>query len=325
MLWEERRKEEAELVAGGTPALPGKWFWGVDSSDGPAYTTDRPVEFYRMVGIGKEFMARAPEAGSDVHRERHRTVLETAARLICEKGYEAASVQDIADACGLTKAGLYYYIRSKEELLLEIQSYGMDIFEERVLLPVLNIGDPVERLKACMEKNIFLVTEGWSKEVTIILHEHDTLTGAARAQINARKKRYVHFLESSFAEAVREGRMRPVEPRELVTEAPAVTVASCGDGRPPAARVMSAADRCERRLPGHSCCRSSWRGRRSHGARGRNLGIGRAPSRFIACRRAADPRLRQGLHVGARLLPLRRRRPRLPRLPLGRGLCEPWD
>ncbi|HBL28823.1 MAG TPA: TetR/AcrR family transcriptional regulator [Acidobacteria bacterium] len=158
-------------------------------------------------------MARAPEVGSEVHKERNRTVLETAARVICEKGYEAASVQDIADACGLTKAGLYYYIRSKEDLLLEIMNYGMDIFEERVLLPVLTISDPVERLKACMERNIFLVTEGWSKEVTIILHEHETLTGDARLQINARKKRYVHFLESSFEEAMREGRIRKVEPR----------------------------------------------------------------------------------------------------------------
>jgi acetyl-CoA acetyltransferase len=34
-------------------------------------------------------LARAPETGSDVHREQHRAVLETAARLICEKGYEA--------------------------------------------------------------------------------------------------------------------------------------------------------------------------------------------------------------------------------------------
>jgi AcrR family transcriptional regulator len=158
-------------------------------------------------------MARVPESETNIHKERHRAVLVTAARLICERGYEAASVQDIAAACGLTKAGLYYYIRSKEELLLEIMSYGMDIFEERVLLQVLAISDPVERLKACMEKNIFLVTEGWSKEVTIILHEHDTLTGAARQQINARKRRYVHFLESSFEEAVREGRIRPVNPR----------------------------------------------------------------------------------------------------------------
>ena len=158
-------------------------------------------------------MARVAEVGPEVPKERQRAVLETAARLIREKGYEAASVQDIADACGLTKAGLYYYIRSKEDLLLAIQSYGMDIFEERVLLPVLAIADPVERLKACMEKNIQLVTEGWSKEVTIILHEHETLTGAARQRINARKKRYVHFLESSFEEAVRAGRIRRVEPR----------------------------------------------------------------------------------------------------------------
>lgn len=157
-------------------------------------------------------MARAPETGSDIHKERHRRVLETAARLIREKGYEAASVQDIADACGLTKAGLYYYIRSKEDLLLEIMSYGMDIFEERVLLPVLAIADPVERLKACMERNIQLVTEERSREVTIILHEHETLTGAARQQINARKKRYVHVLESTFEEAMREGRIRRVEP-----------------------------------------------------------------------------------------------------------------
>jgi TetR/AcrR family transcriptional regulator, cholesterol catabolism regulator len=158
-------------------------------------------------------LARTPESGSEVHRERHREVLETAARLIREQGYEAASVQDIAAACGLTKAGLYYYIRSKEDLLLEIMSYGMDIFEERVLLPVLAIADPVERLKACMERNIHLVTEERSKEVTVILHEHETLTGAARQQINARKKRYVHFLEASFEEAMREGRIRRVEPR----------------------------------------------------------------------------------------------------------------
>jgi len=146
-------------------------------------------------------------------KNRHRFILETAARLICEKGYEATSIQDIADAAGLTKAGLYHHIRSKEHLLLEIQNYGMDVFEEKVLHAVLPIENPLERLQACMEKNILLVTHGWSKEVTIILHEHATLTGEARAQINARKKRYVRFLESSFAEAIRDGLIRRVNPK----------------------------------------------------------------------------------------------------------------
>jgi AcrR family transcriptional regulator len=145
--------------------------------------------------------------------ERRRQVLETAARVICEKGYEGASIQDIAEACGLTKAGLYHHIRSKEHLLLEIMNYGMDVFEEQVMSPVLTIADPLERLKTCMEKNILLVTLGWSKEVTIILHEHNTLTGDARAHINARKKRYLRFLETSFAEAIRAGRIRQVNPK----------------------------------------------------------------------------------------------------------------
>ncbi len=152
-----------------------------------------------------------PDRKAELPSPRDR-ILEAAARLICEKGYDAASIQDIADATGLTKAGLYHHIRSKESLLLEIQHYGMDVFEEKVLSQVVSIADPLERLKVCMEKNVLLVTHGWSKEVTIILHEHATLTGEARSQINARKKRYVRFLETSFAEAVRAGSIRPVNP-----------------------------------------------------------------------------------------------------------------
>lgn len=147
------------------------------------------------------------------HRDRRRTILETAARLICAKGYEGTSIHDIADACRLTKAGLYHHIRSKEHLLLEIMNYGMDIFEESVVTPALPILDPVQRLRTCMERNLLLVTEERSKEVTIILHEHNTLTGEARAHIDARKKRYVRLLEASFAEAMREGTIRAVNPK----------------------------------------------------------------------------------------------------------------
>ena len=144
--------------------------------------------------------------------ERYRGILETAARLICERGYEGTSMQDIAAACRMTKAGLYHHVQSKEQLLLAIMTYGMDVFEERVLSKVLDIPDPVERLRRCMRLNIDLVTRGWSKEVTIILHEHATLHGEAREYIDGRKKRYVRFLEDSFAEAVKLGRIRPVQP-----------------------------------------------------------------------------------------------------------------
>jgi TetR/AcrR family transcriptional regulator, cholesterol catabolism regulator len=141
-----------------------------------------------------------------------RRILERAARLIFEKGYEGTSMQDIADACGLTKAGLYHHVATKEALLLLIMEYGMDLFDEVVLARVEHIADPLERLKKTMACNIELVLTDSSKEVTIILHEHQTLTGDAQKRINSRKKRYVRFLEDSFRAAMAAGQVRTVDP-----------------------------------------------------------------------------------------------------------------
>jgi AcrR family transcriptional regulator len=147
---------------------------------------------------------------SDEAALRYRAILETAARIICAKGYEGTSMQEIADACKLTKAGLYHYIKNKEHLLVEIMSYGMDVFDEHVLANVRDIEDPVERLKRCMHLNVKLVTQRWSKEVTIILHENAALAGADAERINARKKAYIRFLEGSIDEAIARGQFRPV-------------------------------------------------------------------------------------------------------------------
>jgi TetR/AcrR family transcriptional regulator, cholesterol catabolism regulator len=142
---------------------------------------------------------------------RYHEILEGAARLIFQRGYEATSMQEIAEACGLTKAGLYHHIKTKEALLLAIQHYGMDMFDDMVLAKVGDIADPVARLRECMARNIALVTQDASKEVLIILHEHQTLTGTARDEINVRKKRYVRFLESAFREASERGQIRTVD------------------------------------------------------------------------------------------------------------------
>jgi AcrR family transcriptional regulator len=147
-----------------------------------------------------------PRSSSET--QRFRGILERAAKLIFASGFEATSMQQIAEASGLTKAGLYHHVKTKEAILVAIMHYGMDLFEEKVLNAVAGIDDPLERLRETMKRNIALVTEDSSKEVTIILHEHQTLTGEAQREINARKKRYVRFLEQSFREASERGQVR---------------------------------------------------------------------------------------------------------------------
>ncbi|HEY0251273.1 MAG TPA: TetR/AcrR family transcriptional regulator [Kofleriaceae bacterium] len=149
---------------------------------------------------------------SRISGSKLRSILQQAARLIYLRGFDGTSMQDIADACGMTKAGLYHHIATKEALLLAIMHYGMDLFEERVLAPVQEIADPLERLRATMANNVQLVTHDETKEVTIILHEHSTLTGTAQQEINARKKSYVQFLQRTIAEAIERGQIRNVDP-----------------------------------------------------------------------------------------------------------------
>jgi AcrR family transcriptional regulator len=60
-------------------------------------------------------MARkAEETRFELQRDR---MLRAAARCFNEKGYSGSSLKDVAAILGLTDAALYYYVRSKEELV----------------------------------------------------------------------------------------------------------------------------------------------------------------------------------------------------------------
>lgn len=52
--------------------------------------------------------------------ERRQEIIDVAAEIFAEKGYEATSIQDIAEAVDILKGSLYYYIDSKEDLLFEV-------------------------------------------------------------------------------------------------------------------------------------------------------------------------------------------------------------
>ncbi len=62
-------------------------------------------------------MARGRAASYDTHRE---SMLERAAELFALHGYPSTSMNQVAEACGLSKPALYHYFRDKEALLVAI-------------------------------------------------------------------------------------------------------------------------------------------------------------------------------------------------------------
>jgi AcrR family transcriptional regulator len=137
-------------------------------------------------------------------KQKLREICRIAARVFYEKGYDGASMQDIAKAVGLTKAGLYHHVGSKDRLLFEIMNYGMDILDEMVLQKVKGIADPREKLKRTIIGHIDLIVRARDQEITVILHENRSLKGALRKKINARKRQYIDYLEGLIGEVQRQ-------------------------------------------------------------------------------------------------------------------------
>jgi TetR/AcrR family transcriptional regulator, cholesterol catabolism regulator len=154
------------------------------------------------------------EAASSVPAQRLREICRTAARVFCEKGYDGASMQDIATAVGLTKAGLYYHVGSKDRLLFEIVNYGMDILDETVLKKTRDIADPREKLRQTIIGHIDLIVRARDREITVILHENRSLKGALRKKINVRKRAYIQLLEGLIGQVQAQAGGRPlISPR----------------------------------------------------------------------------------------------------------------
>lgn len=94
-------------------------------------------------------MARGRSAGYEDQRE---LILDRAAQLFAQRGYTAASMNEVAEACGLSKPALYHYFRDKYDLLVHITEGHVSRLQalvaevEQLQLP------PEERLRALIQR-----------------------------------------------------------------------------------------------------------------------------------------------------------------------------
>src|SRR5258708_26423238 len=137
-------------------------------------------------------------------------IYRAAAQIILEKGYDATSVSDIAEALGITKAGLYHYIHGKTQLLFDIMQYGLDELVREVSEPAKKIEDAESRLRFMIGMHARIVTRG-EGAVTILVDEARALTPAQNRKIIRRKRAYLDFLRATLEQMLAEGKLRDVD------------------------------------------------------------------------------------------------------------------
>ncbi|HEY8559845.1 MAG TPA: TetR/AcrR family transcriptional regulator [Pyrinomonadaceae bacterium] len=140
-----------------------------------------------------------PKNGSQKSLDRAQELYLLAAQLFVERGVESTSLSDIATALNMTKAGLYYYFESKQELLYRIVELGLDNVKDEVLDPARKIEEPEERLRFIIYNHARLAAEG-NHAVIIVSHEMNSLSFAQRETIVKRRREYFEFVRETLVE-----------------------------------------------------------------------------------------------------------------------------
>jgi len=89
-------------------------------------------------------MARGRSPGYDDQREM---ILARAAHLFADRGYFATSMNQVAEACGLSKATLYHYYEDKYALLLSIAESHVSHLEAIVVLVLARERTPQRQMR----------------------------------------------------------------------------------------------------------------------------------------------------------------------------------
>ncbi len=138
-------------------------------------------------------------------------ILDVAVRVFLKRGYDGSSLDDVARAAGITKASIYYHVRSKEELLARGVGRALDalfaVLEERPA----KAGPAAARLRYIVHRTIE-ITVDQLPEVALLLRVRGNTP--VERKIMERRREFDHLIARVMRNAQRQGDLRAdVEPR----------------------------------------------------------------------------------------------------------------
>jgi len=138
-------------------------------------------------------------------RDRGQEILDAAVDIFHANGYSATTIDDVANAVGILKGSLYYYINSKEDLLLriveEVHEEVEALMEEAVSRPD---ATPLERLAGYVESQVEYNALN-VKRVRVYYHDYDQLSPDPLAVVRRRRRAAEQKITALLKEAKRAG------------------------------------------------------------------------------------------------------------------------
>jgi len=138
---------------------------------------------------------------------RERDIVATAARLFKEKGYRATTLEDIAAAVGMLKGSLYYYIRSKEELLyLVVRDPIRQVYSELEAIVAADL--PFTEKIARAIANHMTVFHLHYPHIAVYLHDYRHLMDKLEQNVIETPKQYQRLWDALLRQGIAAGEIR---------------------------------------------------------------------------------------------------------------------
>lgn len=150
------------------------------------------------------------------HRERQReakrnAVLQAAAQLFNERGFHATSLDDIAARLNVTKPTLYYYVKNKDEILLQCVGKGLAMMLEGIDASRAAGGKAIDQLMTCMQVYARIVTMDFG--MCLIRVGDEQVPPESRKELRRLKSAIDQEFRRLVAEGVAEGSIQPCDPK----------------------------------------------------------------------------------------------------------------
>ena len=144
-------------------------------------------------------------------QRRKLDILKVAARLFAERGYERTTLDMVADELGLSKPSLYYYVKSKEEILADIFQEIFQRILESAQRDTSSDLVPQERLRRLI---IAYVTHACVfPEGRILFLYESYLLSICNPELLALRDRYQQQIEDAISEGMQQGIFRVSDAR----------------------------------------------------------------------------------------------------------------
>ena len=139
-----------------------------------------------------------------------REIFEHAMTLFEKQGFHRTSMNEIADACGVTKPTLYYYFRNKSHLLETLYEQITKAFFEQVRVLTASALPADQRLKQLIEMQVTYNINS-SRFLTIFWRERHELDEASRKQLAQLERDFELMVQGIVDDGLADGSFNPCD------------------------------------------------------------------------------------------------------------------